>query len=410
MASMEETQSGTGDTFGGPRPDSKVPDPKRWAWLVGGVWTLGLPLVAGAIYFATGGALWTVVLLPLHIFVVIPAVDAIVGESRQNPSARLEKQMVDDRFYMRVVHFLVLFSYVPFFAGVWFVTTQGLPLWANIVTLYVVGLHNGSIITLAHELGHKTHKMDRLMAKLALGAIGYGHFTVEHNVGHHKNVSTPEDCASARMGESLYGFALRELPGAAKGGWAIEARRLQKRGLAVFSRHNEILQSYAITMAVTLGLVVWLGMAALPWILLHNFSVWFALTTVNYIEHYGLLRAKRPDGRYEPCSPRHSWNTDHIVSNVLQIQLQRHSDHHAHPMRPYQTLRSLEGAPHLPSGYPGCIGLASIPFLWGRVMDPKVMAWADGDLRKVNLHEPARARLEAKWGAAPSVAPSIGAG
>ena len=51
------------------------------------------------------------------------------------------------------------------------------------------------------------------MARLVLAVPAYCHFTVEHGRGHHRWVSTPEDHASARMGESIYRFALRELPG-----------------------------------------------------------------------------------------------------------------------------------------------------------------------------------------------------
>ncbi|HAG46882.1 MAG TPA: alkane 1-monooxygenase, partial [Gammaproteobacteria bacterium] len=66
---------------------------------------------------------------------------------------------------------------------------------------------------------------------------------------------------------------------------------------------------------------------------------WWQLTSANYIEHYGLLREKMSDGRYERQQPHHSWNSNHIMSNLILFHLQRHSDHHAHPTRSYQSLR-----------------------------------------------------------------------
>jgi alkane 1-monooxygenase len=42
--------------------------------------------------------------------------------------------------------------------------------------------------------------------------------------------------------------------------------------------------------------------------------------------------------------------------------------------------------------------MAAIPPLWFKIMDPKVMAWADGDISKVNIDPKRKARLEAKWG------------
>ena len=136
----------------------------------------------------------------------------------------------------------------------------------------------------------------------------------------------------------------------------------------------------------------------IPFLVIHHVYAWYGLTQANYVEHYGLLRQKLPNGRYELPEPRHSWNTNHIYSNLVSFHLQRHSDHHANALRPYQALRDFEDLPRLPSGYPGCFGLAMIPPLWFKVMDPKLMAWAGGDIAKVNVHPPKRARLYAKYG------------
>jgi alkane 1-monooxygenase len=111
------------------------------------------------------------------------------------------------------------------------------------------------------------------------------------------------------------------------------------------------------------------------------------------------MRQKLANGRYELPEPRHSWNTNHIYSNLISFHLQRHSDHHANALRPYQALRDFADLPRLPSGYPGSFGLASIPWLWFRVMDPKLLQWAGGDIRKVNVDPAKRAKLYAKYGA-----------
>ena len=374
-------------------------DGKRWLWVAGTAWIQAVPFVAAAVYFALGGPLWAVFLPLVHTYVLIPLLDAVVGEDWHNPPEEVVPAMTEDRFYSLVAYAAVPFPYLSFIGAMWFVATQGLPLWADIALVVGIGLQNGQAIVLAHELGHRLDKTGQLFAKLALGAVGYGHFCAEHNAGHHVHVATPKDCASSRMGESVYAFALRELPGALRGGWHQERRRLTAKKLPFWSVHNQILQAYAITAAVALALCLWLGVGVLPFIALHHAFAWFALTIVNYIEHYGLKRAELPNGRYERVQPKHSWNTNHIVSNVLTIHLQRHSDHHANPMRPYQALRNFDGIPRLPSGYPGTMALAAVPPLWRRVMDPKVMAWAEGDLSRVHLHEPARARYEARFAA-----------
>ncbi|WOI53510.1 alkane 1-monooxygenase [Parvularcula sp. LCG005] len=372
-------------------------DPKRWAWFAGGLWVFAMPFIAMAIYFLNDGALWTVFILPVHTFVLIPLIDFLVGEDLTNVDAGDVNRLAADPFYMRIAHILVVSGHISVIGGIGFIATQSLPIWAIAVLTFGLGVASASLINLAHELGHKTRPIDQLMARLSLAGVGYGHFCISHNQGHHIHVSTPEDSASSRMGENVYQFALREIPAAITGAWRIEARRLRRKGMAVWSCHNRILMTHAVTLSIMAVLTALWGWVVLPIMVVHHFVAWSVLTCVNYIEHYGLLRQKLDDGRYEPCQPHHSWNTNHIVSNVLQIHLQRHSDHHANPMRPYQTLRNFPDLPRLPSGYPGCLVLSSIPPLWFAVMDPKVMAWADGDLSRVNIHEPARKRLERRW-------------
>ena len=121
------------------------------------------------------------------------------------------------------------------------------------------------------------------------------------------------------------------------------------------------------------------------------------LEVVNYLEHYGLLRQKGKDGRYERCSPEHSWNSNHIVTNLFLYQLQRHSDHHANPTRRFQALRHFDASPQLPSGYASILLLAYVTPLWYRQMDPLVVKHYQGDLNKANLYPPRREALLRKW-------------
>jgi alkane 1-monooxygenase len=226
---------------------------------------------------------------------------------------------------------------------------------------------------------------------------GYGHFFVEHTRGHHKDVATPEDPASARLGENIYVFALRELPGAWRRAWASERERLARKARSAWSLHNEVLQPLLITVPLYAALVAVFGSIMLVFLPLQAAFGWWQLTTANFIEHYGLLRQKGVDGRYERCRPEHSWNANHIVTNVILFHLQRHSDHHANPTRRYQSLRNFEGLPELPSGYPAMFALSYVPWAWRRVMDPRVIAWARGDLSKVNIDPALSATRRAQY-------------
>ena len=370
-------------------------DGKRFLYL----WSMFFPLVpaiAAALYVTQIGV-WSTFIPLIYLYVFVPIVDAIIGEDGHNPPDEVISAMAADRFYSWMVRATVPFLWLSFIATAMLVGTQELPWWSIIALVVGVGSVSGNSITIGHELGHKSNKLDQKLAMWANAVIGYAHFRVEHNHGHHMLVSTPEDPASSRMGESIYRFVLREIPGALKNGWSTEATRLNKKGKSSFSLDNEILQGWMITLAATVILVAHLGWMIAPFILVHHIFGWYGLTQANYVEHYGLLRQKHENGRYETCQPHHSWNTNHIFSNLMTFHLQRHSDHHANPMRPYQTLRNFADLPRLPSGYPGMFLLAAIPPLFFRVMDPKVMEWADGDLSKVNILSDKKNRLEQQW-------------
>jgi alkane 1-monooxygenase len=202
------------------------------------------------------------------------------------------------------------------------------------------------------------------------------------------------------MGESIYRFARREIPGAFRRAWAIERDRLERRGRSAWHADNQILQSMALAAAVQLGLILWFGPSMVIFLLLHNGFAWWQLTSANYVEHYGLLRLKDANGRYERCQPQHSWNSNHLFSNLVLFHLERHSDHHAHPLRRYQSLRHFDDLPTLPSGYFGAYLLAWVPWLWYRVMDPKLLALPHvaGNLERLNIDPDSKTTIEAKYG------------
>ncbi len=358
-------------------------DGKRYLWFFS-VLSPSMPLLA-VLLLAYTGSLWFTLMPVIVYFVLVPIMDWLVGEDENNPPEAVIEQLSEDQFYRILLFASIPVFYASFIASIWAIGTLDMPLWAALALTLGAGAASGSGITVGHELGHKPNALDQWGAKLVNAVTGYAHFCIEHNRGHHTMVATPDDPASARLGENVYRFAMRELPGTAVRGWQMERERLSKKGFGFWTWRNDILQGYAITLMIAAALVYAFGLYVLPFILMHHFIGWLQLTFANYIEHYGLMRAKRDNGKYEPCQPHHSWNTNHIPSNLMLFHLQRHSDHHANPLRPYQSLRNFNELPRLPSGYPGCYKLALVPPLWRRVMDPKVMAWAGGDVNKTNL-------------------------
>ena len=382
-------------------------DRKRLLWLLSVFYPLQ-PFVSVWLHFATGNELWF--LLPYFgNYVVAPLLDWAIGEDRNNPPEEVVIQLDQYPYYRRLTFAVIPVHFVTLFGTAWYALTQPLSWWAFALLSITAGMTAGLAINTAHELGHKNTKLEKSLAKIALAVAGYGHFTVEHNRGHHKDVSTPSDPASSRMGESIYRFARREIPGAFRRGWQVEKERLTLRNKSVWHRSNPILQSYAITAAIALLLVAVFGWKAAPFLALHNLFAYWQLTSANYIEHYGLLRERDAKGRYERCQPHHSWNSNHVLSNLVLFHLERHSDHHSHPLRRYQSLRHFDDLPSLPNGYFGMYLLAYFPWLWFRVMDRRLMALShvDGDLDKVNIDPDARARIYLKWGRDKMAEPTI---
>ena len=373
-------------------------DRKRWLWILSVVFPLQV-LAPIALHASTGNESWF--FLPLLIFfVVTPLLDWLIGQDTNNPPEEVIMQLDQDVYYRRLTYMIVPVHFITFFGCATYALTQPLSWWAFTVLAMVAGMAAGLAINTAHELGHKNTKLEQWLAKLALAIPAYGHFTLDHNRGHHLLVSTPEDDASARMGESIYKFSLREIPGVFRRAWAIEAERLKTRNKPIWHYSNPILQSYVISLTITALLVVFFGWLAVPYLLVHHVFAYWLLTSANYIEHYGLLREKTANGRYERCAPKHSWNCNFVLSNLVLFHLERHSDHHTHPQRRYQSLRHFPNLPQLPNGYFGMYVLAYLPWLWFKVMDPRLMALphVDGDLDRVNIDPDARPSIFLRWG------------
>jgi alkane 1-monooxygenase len=359
-------------------------DTKRYAWLLG----LAIPalpfLAIGLVGVTHIGLFWW--LGPIFAFGILPPLDTAIGKDSESPPESLIATLERDHYYRWCVY---LFLPLQLAALLWACaewSSGTLSILDRLGLAITTGVVGAVGINAAHELGHKSNNVERWLSKIALAQSGYGHFFVEHNRGHHVRVATPEDPRSSRLGESFWAFLPRTVRGSLASAWEIEERRLRLKGKPAFSLENDAINAWALTIVLYASLLAAFGMSILPWMFVQAVVGFSLLEVVNYLEHYGLARQKLRDGRYEPCTPRHSWNSNNIVSNVLLYHLQRHSDHHAYPSRRYQALRSFDEAPELPSGYGTMTVVALVPPLWRRMMDPKVKAHYGGNTALANVH------------------------
>lgn len=324
-----------------------------------------------AVSFSSEG--WATFLPIVYAFVAIPFLELWIKADDHNMVEAEQELVRKDHIYDWLLYLCVPVQYA---FVLWYLNiVDGMSLnqvefWGWSVSL---GLMCGILgINTAHELGHRRTKGERFLSKMLLMTSLYPHFFIEHNYGHHRNVATDEDPASARYNENLYFFWVRSVYNSYLSAWQISNNRTLKKCGKIMSWQNEMIRFTLIEIAIVLVVaVIWgwvallgFGIAALGGILL--------LETVNYIEHYGLRRKKVTAHRYENTQPIHSWNSNHIIGRLMLFELSRHSDHHAYPHRKYQILESHTNSPQLPTGYPGMMLLATIPPLWFRVMNPRV--------------------------------------
>jgi alkane 1-monooxygenase len=308
-------------------------------------------------------------------FGIIPFLEMFLPKSTTN-HADTDEQPRSERLFFDAL----LYSHVPILYGIlaygfYLMKTDSLTTLETVGLMFNLGILAGGFgINVGHELGHRQTGYEQNMAKLLLLPSLYQHFYVEHNRGHHKNVATDLDPASARLNETVFAFWCRSVKDSYFNAWDLESERLKRDKQPVLSWQNDMIRFtvYPIVYLAAIGIAfgtpsvfVAIGVAIIGFLLLE---------TVNYIEHYGLRRELLPNGRYEPVLPKHSWNSDHELGRIFLYELTRHSDHHYKATRKYQILRHFDESPQLPFGYPLSMMTALVPPLWFRLMNPRVNA------------------------------------
>lgn len=310
--------------------------------------------------------------LPIFAFYgILPLLELILKPITKNPSE--QENLANSRFYDIPLYFAVPVQY-----GVLYYFLYQLSHFSFTASEYVgmtlsMGLMCGVFgINIAHELGHRKNRFERFLAEILLLTSLEMHFTPYHNNGHHFNVATPNDPATARRGEPVFTFWFRSQIGSYLQAWKLESKRLSKKGISVISFSNKAL-SYTFIQFLFIALIYSLfgALATLFFIAAALFGI-LLLETVNYIEHYGLLRELKENGRYEKVKHHHSWNSDHPLGRLMLFELSRHSDHHYKASKKYQTLQSFPESPQMPTGYPGMMLFSLVPPLWFLLMNKRL--------------------------------------
>jgi alkane 1-monooxygenase len=317
---------------------------------------------------------WMSISTLLFVFALVPILEPLVGRSTANLSDNNRAQKLNQKFFDWLLYLNVPIVYGIIVLFIWILNTQSLSNLEYTGHILSVGLVLGACgINVGHELGHRQNKKDQTVAKILLLPSWYMHFFIEHNRGHHKNIATDLDPASARKGENLYFFWLRSVYFSYLDAWKLENKRLRRKGIPFLSMENEML---VFTLIQLLYLCLVIAIVDHFWglfaVVMAGVAGFLLLETINYIEHYGLRRQKLASGRYERVQAKHSWNADYQMGRILLYELTRHSDHHFIATKKYQLLDHHDEAPELPLGYPTSMLLALVPPLWFGIMNKRI--------------------------------------
>lgn len=312
-------------------------------------------------------------LTPVYAFVLVPILELLspVNDTNISNEEKQQKATLHWTDFLLYLNIFIVFGII--YLTVSILSSTETTLYETIGLIFSCGIVIGSNgINVAHELGHRTSKLEQFLGKLLLLPALYMHFFIEHNFGHHLHAATPKDPATAKYNQPLYHFWLTSITRQYTNAWRIQHNLLKREKRSFVSYKNDMLWYTIFQLAYLYSGYYFFGSIGVQVLLFAGISGFLLLETINYIEHYGLLREKKESGRYERVREVHSWNSNHVFGRIMLFELTRHSDHHYRANKKYQLLDYHESSPQLPYGYPTSMVLALVPPLWFKIMNKRV--------------------------------------
>ncbi len=213
-------------------------------------------------------------------------------------------------------------------------------------------------VTSAHELVHRRDVKLRALGVYNLMLVNFAHWGVEHVFGHHKHVATPCDPATARINETVYQHWIRNYWGGLVGAWKISRFKFLIYWCTTLIASVAVASIFGVRV-----MLIWWAISIVAILLLQ---------TVDYIEHYGLVRSKNSEGFYMAFRSSHSWDTLSTWTNISLFNLGLHSHHHIKATLPFPDLNGQVNARLMPFGYSVMVPLALIPWIYIPLMNKKL--------------------------------------
>jgi len=326
---------------------------------------LVLPAMVVAGYYLGG---WFNFLVPVCCFLAYPVANLFLSSSEDHAHQTYSSATYKNIALIFVPVLIALTAWGVYKAGATSITSIAYT--GLVVSLGVVNSIIG--FTLAHEFIHRLTKTEKFAGYFLLLQNNYMHYGIEHVKGHHVYACTPADPHTARIGESVYAFLPRAILRTYTNAIRIERKRLQHYNYKIPFLHNSMLWFGILQIGLMLAIFFVLNLPALMFFVSQNFVAIIMLHIVNYLQHYGLMRAKNADDKYEKLNEHHAWNCGKRNTSLNLFQLENHADHHMHPGKSFEKLQHTDNSPEHPAGYSFMVLLSLIPPLWFRIMNKRI--------------------------------------
>lgn len=309
----------------------------------------------------------------IFAFVLIPILELILPVNQKNYDTQTTLERKKSKFYDILLYLNVPIVYGALLTTLYRVSNLSLSLSEIIgITLSLGVILGANGINVAHELGHRENFYERILGKLLLIPSHYTHFYIEHNHGHHLNVSTPKDPSTAKYNQNLYAFWFQTVAGTYLKAWEIQFKLNKVEKRKIYSVNSDMFWFSIIQVVYLIILLFTFGLIGLIIGVFAGIVGLLLLETINYIEHYGLRRNLLNSGRYERVTEKHSWNSNHVLGRIILYELTRHSDHHFKSQKKYQLLEYHDVSPQMPYGYPTSMVMSFFPPIWFAVMNKRI--------------------------------------
>ncbi len=306
-------------------------------------------------------------------FIALPIVELFIKPDAKNFDEKSERIEGANKMYDWIIFLAVpvqLFVLIYFLNVIDDTPTNSVEFLGKISSMgFMCGVLG---INIGHELGHRRNRLEKFLGQVLLLTSLDTHFHIYHNEIHHRDVATPHDPATAKRNQLLYVFWITSHFGSYIKAWQIENLKMKKINKPILSLNNRMVVYTLANISLLISIHYFFNLTVLLAFVATAAIGIALLETVNYIEHYGLLRRKDEHGKYERVRHCHSWNSDHQLGRMLLFNLSRHSDHHYNGGKKYQILLSHSESPQMPTGYPGMMALAVFQPFWFLVMNKKL--------------------------------------